>query len=37
MSFWLTSTDIFDVSMSVEPDIVRHEKCPNVLLGRQEQ
>ena len=30
--FSLTFTDINHVSMSVKSDIIRHEKCPNVLL-----
>ena len=33
-AFSLTFTDINHVSMSVESDIIRHEKCPNVLLVR---
>ena len=31
-AFSLTFTDTNHVSMSVKPDIVRHGKCPNVLL-----
>lgn len=32
-AFSLTFTDTNHVSMSVKPDIIRHEKCPNVLLA----
>ena len=32
-AFSLTFTDINHVSMSVESDIIRHKKCPNVRMA----